>query len=103
MDWITTIVSIPAILAAVNIMKHYGLPSNWAPVISVVVGAVMAVVASYIQMQTFENLPAALMIGIVTGLSASGVYDVTKPELPAEPPETVSIPEQPGIFGDGAY
>lgn len=103
MDWITTIVSIPAILAAVNIMKNYGLPSNWAPVISVVVGAIMAVVASYIQMQTFDNLPAALMIGIVTGLSASGMYDVTKTELPAEPPETIPVPEPSGPFSEGAY
>ena len=118
MDWITTIVSIPAILAAVNIFRMWGLPVRWAPLMAVLTGAIIAGVASYIQMASFANMPAAIMIGVVTGLSASGVYDITKnPELmPAQeapvqpyvpepaPVESVLVPvEQPPIQNVGAY
>lgn len=105
MDWIATIVSVPAILAAVNILKSRGLPTNWAPIIAIAFGALFGAAASYIQSQSFDNMPSAILFGIITGLSASGIYDVTKIDPNATPITTVNVsaPEQSPVVGGGAY
>ena len=114
MDWVTTIVSVPAILAAVNIFRMYGLPVRLAPIMAVFTGAIIAGAASYIQMGSFSNMAAAIMIGIVTGLCASGVYDITKnPELapaseqPVQPyvpmPASMPTPAEVPTQNIGAY
>lgn len=78
MSWVATIVSVPAIVAAVNIFKRIGIPDGWAPLLAIIFGAGFGVLASYAQMGSFEGIAPAILFGIVTGLSASGVYDVTK-------------------------
>ena len=76
MDFISMLVAAPAILAVVNLCKNYGLPSKWAPVVSILAGGVLGAIASYLQTGGFDALPAHILMGLVTGLTASGVYDV---------------------------
>lgn len=94
MDLIATLVSVPAIVGAVNLLKTYGLPSQWAPVLSVVFGGVFAAVASYVQYGSFDNIAAMIMVGIVTGLSASGVYDLGHKPVEVDQPVPIEI-DQP--------
>ena len=76
MDFISMLIAAPAVLAVVNLLKSYGLPSKWAPVVSILVGGVLGAIASYLQTGGFDSLPMHIMLGLVTGLTASGVYDV---------------------------
>ncbi len=76
MDFISILIAAPAVLAVVNLLKNYGLPTKWAPVVSILAGGVLGAVASYLQTGGFDSLPMHIMLGLVTGLTASGVYDV---------------------------
>ena len=75
MDPITTILTPAAILALVTITKDLGIPSKLAPVVAVVLGVALAVAE-----QSLGHLPAwqAGANGLLLGLAASGVYDVSK-------------------------
>lgn len=81
MDLITTLVSVPAIVGAVNLLKSLGLPGRWAAVFAVLIGAAIGAIAAVVQ---GTELPPGLLIGIVTGLSATGLYDVTAKQSPVE-------------------
>ena len=76
LDYMTLLVTAPGVLAAVNIIKRYGLPDKWAPLMAILVGGIFGALASYLQTGGFESLPAAIITGLITGLTASGVYDV---------------------------
>lgn len=76
MDFISMLIAAPAVLAVVNLFKNYGLPNKWAPVASILVGGILGAVASYLQTGGFDALSVHVLMGLVTGLTASGVYDV---------------------------
>lgn len=72
---LTTLLTPAAIIALVTIGRDLGLPSRFAPVCAVVVGVGLAVAD-----QTLGGHAAyqAASSGLLLGLAAAGVYDVSK-------------------------
>lgn len=72
------LLTVPAIVALTNLAKRTGLPSRWAPVVSVLVGVAVACGDAY---STGAGYLDAVARGIILGLTASGLYDL----MPGEP------------------
>lgn|GEM_PF-2379773 len=71
------VVIVPAIIGAVQVGKHAGLPSRYAGVLAVLLG-IAAALAS--QPQAFSNpsqVFSAILTGVVWGLMAAGLYSGT--------------------------
>lgn len=73
---IVTIASIPAILALTNLAKSLGLSGKTSALLAVVLGIALAV-AQY-ELAGYGWYQAAAQ-GMILGLSAAGLYDVSKP------------------------
>ena len=63
---------IPATMGLVEVAKSAGLPSKYAPVVSLIIGMALGVGTS------LDNLGKGVIVGIAIGLSASGLYSGTK-------------------------
>lgn len=72
---IVTIASIPAILALTNLAKSLGLSGKASALLAVVLGIALAV-AQY-ELAAYGWYQAAAQ-GMILGLSAAGLYDVSK-------------------------
>ena len=72
------LLTVPAIVALTNLAKRTGLPSRWAPLVSVLVGVAVACGDAY---STGGGYLDAVARGIILGLTASGLYDL----MPGEP------------------
>lgn len=72
------LLTVPAIVALTNLAKRTGLPSRWAPLVSVIVGVAVACGDAY---STGAGYLDAVARGIILGLTASGLYDL----MPGEP------------------
>lgn len=72
------LLTVPAIVALTNLAKRTGLPSRWAPLVSVLVGVAVACGDAY---STGAGYLGAVARGIILGLTASGLYDL----MPGEP------------------
>ena len=72
------LLTVPAIVALTNLAKRTGLPSRWAPLVSVLVGVAVACGDAY---STGAGYLDAVARGIILGLTASGLYDL----MPGEP------------------
>ena len=72
---IITIASIPAILALTNLAKSLGLSGKISALLAVVLGVALAV-AQY-ELAAYGWYQAAVQ-GMILGLSAAGLYDVSK-------------------------
>lgn len=72
------LLTVPAIVALTNLVKRTGLPSRWAPLVSVMVGVAVACGDAY---STGAGYLDAVARGIILGLTASGLYDL----MPGEP------------------
>lgn len=72
------LLTVPAIVALTNLTKRTGLPSRWAPLVSVLVGVAVACGDAY---STGSGYLDAVARGIILGLTASGLYDL----MPGEP------------------
>lgn len=72
------LLTVPAIVALTNLAKRTGLPSRWAPLVSVLVGVAVACGDAY---STGAGYLDAAARGIILGLTASGLYDL----MPGEP------------------
>lgn len=73
--------SIPAILALVNLAKQFGVSGKWSAVLAAVLGVIFAE-ADYLfgvagVVVSAPGVYSAGAAGLVLGLSASGLYDVT--------------------------
>jgi flagellar biosynthesis/type III secretory pathway M-ring protein FliF/YscJ len=79
MDPLTTILTVPAVLAIVELAKRLGLVAKWALLLAVV-AAVALNVAAYLW--SSSGLFAAIVAGLLTGLAAAGVYDAAKAAAP---------------------
>lgn len=76
MDWVTTFLTAPAIMATVNLLKKYGLPSDWAPIVSLVAGAAFGVLVWFLMgMGPVAVLTQFIVAGLAAGLTASGLHD----------------------------
>ncbi len=65
-------IAVAATTGIVEVLKKTGLPSRWAPILSLVVGFGMTLLFTH----SFSWETVA--VGILTGLSASGVYSGVK-------------------------
>lgn len=63
---------IPLILGVVELFKRSGLPAKYAPLIAVIFGLLFSI--AYLDIPTKESI----IVGLVIGLSASGLYSSTK-------------------------
>jgi hypothetical protein len=75
MQTVTLLATVPAILAIVNFLKGQGLKSNLAIVAAVVLGVVLNVADYYLASSGAYQAAAQ---GLILGLGAAGLYDVTK-------------------------
>lgn len=75
---VLTLVSVPAILALVNLAKGLGLSGKWAALVAVVLGAGLAVAQGQLgALPWFQDL----IQGVLLGLSAAGLYDLAAPAV----------------------
>jgi len=79
MDATTTILSVPAVVAIVELLKSFGVGGKWALVAAVIV-AVALNVAEYVW--STSGLYHAVVSGLLLGLAAAGLYDVAKTAAP---------------------
>ena len=70
---ISEAIIIPVIIALVELLKGLGLPKKFAALISVIFGAIIGIF--YIEN---NDIKTRIFLGIVYGLSASGLYSTTK-------------------------
>lgn len=63
---------IPATMGLVDVAKRAGLPSKYAPILSLGIGVALGIATS------LDNLQKGIITGIAIGLSASGLYSGTK-------------------------
>lgn len=71
MEIVPIAIAVPIIAAVVQVAKGFGLPTQLALVLAVVLGVVYSLFGS---MPFFNEV----VIGIVTGLAAGGTYDAAK-------------------------
>lgn len=69
-------IAVPVIVALVSILKTAGLDSRYAPLVSVLIGTV----AFYFFGESVD-IKTNLFVGLVSGLSASGLYSGAKTTL----------------------
>lgn len=79
MDTLNTLLSVPAVVAIVTLGKSFGISGKWALLAAVVV-AVAINLAAYLW--ATEGWFAAVVTGLLLGLSAAGLYDVAKTAAP---------------------
>lgn len=78
-DTLNTILSVPAVLAIVQLAKSFGVVGKWALLLAVAV-AVALNVASYLW--SASGLYSAIVAGLLLGLAAAGLYDAAKTAAP---------------------
>ena len=69
-----TLAAIPIIVGVVSALKMAGLPSKWAPVVSIVLGMGIALLVE-------DTTTLRILGGLVIGLTSSGLYSGTKAVL----------------------
>lgn len=72
---ILTVVTVPAILALVNLAKSLGLSGRWSALVAVLLGVGLAVAEHYAPAALWQTIIG----GLIVGLGAAGLYDVTAP------------------------
>lgn len=79
MDAVTTIATVPAIVALTNLIKSLGIDGKWSALVAVLLGASLAL-ASWALTGTgwWEQLSSGLLLG----LAAAGLCDITPGEAP---------------------
>lgn len=84
-DPILTLASVPAIIALTNLAKGLGLNGRWSALLAVVLGVALNLAAWAWAGQAWYSFAVE---GVILGLGASGVYDLTpqpQPRRAAEP------------------
>lgn len=74
MSSINMILSVPAIVAIVNLTKSFGVEGKWSLLAAVVVAVAINLSAFYF---AASGAYEAVATGLLIGLSAAGLYDVT--------------------------
>lgn len=79
LDTVTLIATVPAILALVNLAKRFGIKDQWATLLAVVLGVVLNL-GDYFW--SGAGWYSAATQGLILGLGAAGLYDVTNKDAP---------------------
>lgn len=69
------------IMGLVKLAREQGLPSKYAPLLSIALGVILGCAVAY---QNHTDYVAGAVIGLVAGLSASGLYDAAKFNAPQD-------------------
>jgi len=73
-DLLTNVALVPVIIGVVQALRIVGLATRFAPIVAILLG-IMGVLA-------FDGFSSMnIFIGVVTGLSAAGLYSSTKTTL----------------------
>ena len=67
-----TLLTAPAILALVNLVKNLGLSGKWSALVAVVLGVAIACLQAYAPAEVVQTISQ----GLICGLGAAGLYDV---------------------------
>ena len=86
---LAAVAGVPATVALTNLIKQTFDPGRWAALISLVISVALNVAVSA---YTGEDLFIGAMRGLILGLAASGLYDLT-PSDPENPIAIVSYDE----------
>lgn len=79
MDTVTTLATVPAILALVNLAKQLGVSGKWSAVLAVVLGGGLNAAAVLLAGNVAYD---AISSGVLLGLGAAGLYDMTRTATP---------------------
>lgn len=79
MDTLNTLLSVPAVLAIVQLGKDFGIKGKWALLAAVVVAIAVNLAAYYWSGSGAFN---AVVTGLLLGLAAAGLYDAAKTAAP---------------------
>ena len=79
MDALTLIVTVPAIVAIVTVLKRFGLRGPWTLLAAILVAIALNVGNYYLG--TYGGYQAAVE-GLILGLAAGGTYDLAKTAAP---------------------
>lgn len=91
MNTITTLATLPAVLALVNLAKAFGITGKWSALTAVMLGIILATVQAYLP----PGILTTLTQGLTLGLGAAGLYDLT--------PATAASEKPAGSRGKHAY
>ena len=75
---VTTIATVPAVIALSTIAKDLGLQSKFIPLFAVACGVALQLLQVAAVSGANFDLPEVLVQGVLLGLGASGVYDGAK-------------------------
>lgn len=79
MPVITSVATVAVVIALVNVAKEFGVSGKWATLVSVVLGVVLGVVEyAFTNTFTSEGFYQSFATGLLIGLTAAGVYDVSR-------------------------
>ena len=67
-----TLLTAPAILALVNLVKSLGLSGKWSALVAVTLGVGVACLQAYAPAEAVQTISQ----GLIVGLGAAGLYDV---------------------------
>lgn len=79
-DPVTSIVTVPAIVALTNLIKSLGVGGKWSALVAVALGASLALATWAL---TGTGWWEQISSGILIGLAAAGLYDLTPSSTPA--------------------
>ena len=78
MEPITGLASVAVTIALVNVAKLFGVEGKWSTLAAIVIGvAVSAVEFAFTNVITSAGMYGAVATGLLIGLTAAGVYDVS--------------------------
>lgn len=67
------------IIVLVELAKHYGLATRWAPLVAIGAGVLLAVLGHLAEIYpTLAEWYQVVVIGLVAGLTAAGLYSGQK-------------------------
>lgn len=78
-DPVTSIVTVPAIVALTNLIKGLGVGGKWSALVAVALGASLALATWAL---TGTGWWEQVSSGILIGLAAAGLYDLAPGEAP---------------------
>jgi hypothetical protein len=102
MELITTLATIPAVIALVTMAKDLGLPARFSPLVAVGLGVALVLFDGFATATLYDTQTVFQLIGtgIVLGLGAAGLYDGAR-VIGGKKTETIVVKESTG--GDHAY
>ena len=78
-DPVTSIVTVPAIVALTNLIKGLGVGGKWSALVAVLLGVGLAVASYALADSGWWDAASG---GLLLGLAAAGLYDLAPGEAP---------------------